>query len=123
MTKEETKENLAWRIRTDEMIAVELKENHRMKGVPYEIIAFGNIWSYKPVILWGNGVFSSLAYPGYDWMSMAVSELSAVGAPSRELAAQLNSLFGSCAVLSIMAVLVNGAMGRQRTRHLSQMDM
>ena len=26
--------------------------------------------------------FSPLAYPGYDWMSMAVS-LSAVGAPSR----------------------------------------
>ena len=30
MTKEGTEENLAWRIRTDEMIAVELKENHRM---------------------------------------------------------------------------------------------
>ena len=50
--------------------------------------------------------FSPLAYPGYDWMSMAVSELSAVGAPSRELAAQLNSLFGPCAVVSIMAVCV-----------------
>ena len=32
-------------------------------------------------------IFSPLAYPGYDWMRMAVSELSAVGAPSRELAA------------------------------------
>ena len=30
MTKEGTEENLAWRIRTDEMIAVDLKENHRM---------------------------------------------------------------------------------------------
>lgn len=50
--------------------------------------------------------FSPLAYPGYDWMRMAVSELSAVGAPSRELAAQLNSLFGPCAVVSIMAVCV-----------------
>ena len=39
-------------------------------------------------------------------MSMAVSDLSAVGAPSRELAAQLNSLFGPCAVVSIMAVCV-----------------
>ena len=37
---------------------------------------------------------------------MAVSELSAVGAPSRELAAQLNSLFGPCALVSVMAVCV-----------------
>lgn len=35
MTKEETEENLAWRIRTDEMIAVELKENYRMIGNIY----------------------------------------------------------------------------------------
>jgi len=35
MTKEETEENLAWRISTDEMIAVELKENHRMIGNIY----------------------------------------------------------------------------------------
>ena len=27
-------------------------------------------------------VLSPLAYPGYDWLSMAVSDLSAVGAPS-----------------------------------------
>lgn len=47
-------------------------------------------------------LFSPLAYPGYDWMSMAVSDLSAEGAPSRELSAQLNSLFGPCAVVSIM---------------------
>lgn len=51
-------------------------------------------------------VFSPLAYPGYDWMRMAVSELSAVGAPSRELAAQLNSLFGPCGIVSVMAVCV-----------------
>lgn len=51
-------------------------------------------------------IFSPLAYPGYDWMTMAVSELSAVGAPSRELAAQLNSLFGPCGIVSVMAVCV-----------------
>lgn len=51
-------------------------------------------------------VFSPLAYPGYDWMSMAVSDLSAVGAPSADLAARLNSLFGPCGVVSIMAVCV-----------------
>ena len=31
-------------------------------------------------------VFSPLAYPGYDWMSMAVSDLTAEGAPSLQLA-------------------------------------
>lgn len=47
---------------------------------------------------------SPLAYPGYDWMSMAVSELSAKGAPSEALANQLNALFGPCGLVSIMAV-------------------
>ena len=49
-------------------------------------------------------VFSPLAYPGYDWLSMAVSDLSAVGAPSAELAGQLNALYGPCGLVSIMAV-------------------
>lgn len=35
MTMEEVQENLAWRISTDEMIAIELKENHRMIGNVY----------------------------------------------------------------------------------------
>lgn len=49
-------------------------------------------------------VFSPLAYPGYDWLSMAVSDLSADGAPSQALAEQLNALFGPCGIVSIMAV-------------------
>lgn len=51
-------------------------------------------------------VFSPLAYPGYDWLRMAVSELSADGAPSQALAEQLNALYGPCALVSIMAVCV-----------------
>lgn len=51
-------------------------------------------------------VFSPLAYPGYDWMTMAVSELSAVGAPSADLVNRLNCLFGPCGLVSIMAVCV-----------------
>lgn len=35
MTKAEVQENLEWRISTDEMIAVELKENHKMIGNIY----------------------------------------------------------------------------------------
>lgn len=51
-------------------------------------------------------VFSPLAYPGYDWLSMAVSDLSADGAPSQALAEQLNALFGPCGIVSVMAVCV-----------------
>ena len=51
-------------------------------------------------------VFSPLAYPGYDWLSMAVSDLSAEGAPSQTLAGQLNALFGPCGLVCIMAVCV-----------------
>ena len=51
-------------------------------------------------------VFSPLSYPGYDWLSMAVSDLSAVGAPSAELANRLNALYGPCGLVSIMAVCV-----------------
>ena len=53
---------------------------------------------------------SPLAYPGYNALSMAVSDLSAVGAPSAALAERLNALFGPAAVVSAMAVCV-GASG------------
>lgn len=51
-------------------------------------------------------VFSPLAYPNYDWMSRAVSDLTAEGAPSLQLATKLNALFGPCAIVSIMAVCI-----------------
>ena len=51
-------------------------------------------------------VFSPLAYPGYDRLSMAVSDLSAEGAPSQALAERLNALFGPCGIVSVMAVCV-----------------
>ena len=50
--------------------------------------------------------FSPMAYPGYNWLSMAVSELSAQGAPSAALASRLNALFGPGALVCIMAVCV-----------------
>jgi hypothetical membrane protein len=58
-----------------------------------------SLLSYTAMVL-----FSPLAYPGYDWMSMAVSDLSAEGAPSQVLADRLNALFGPCGIVSIMAV-------------------
>lgn len=59
-------------------------------------------------------VFSPLAYPGYDWLSMAVSDLSAVGAPSAELAERLNALFGPCGIISVMAVCVGASECRSK---------
>lgn len=54
-------------------------------------------------------VFSPLACPGYNWLSMAVSDLTSVGAPSAALAERLNALFGPCAVVNVMAVCVGAA--------------
>ena len=38
-------------------------------------------------------IFSPLGYPGYNWMSQAVSDLSAQNAPSKMLWNQLSSLY------------------------------
>ena len=51
-------------------------------------------------------VFSPLAYPGYNWMEQAVSDLSAVGAPSKMLWTQLASLYEICGVVSITIVCI-----------------
>ena len=51
-------------------------------------------------------VFAPLAYPGYDWRSQAVSDLSAANAPSLTLWTQLNACFGLCGVVSVMMVCV-----------------
>lgn len=44
-------------------------------------------------------VFSPLAYPGYDWLSQAVSDLSADSSPSRVLWNQLAALYAPCGVV------------------------
>ncbi len=44
-------------------------------------------------------VFSPTAYPGYNWMLQAVSDLSAQGAPSRVLWDQLAAPHGVCSVV------------------------
>lgn len=65
----------------------------------FGILGVISLLSYTAMV-----VFSPLAYPGYNWLSMAVSDLSAEGAPSQALANQLNALFGPCGLVSIMAV-------------------
>ncbi|MDO4796802.1 MAG: DUF998 domain-containing protein [Coriobacteriales bacterium] len=44
-------------------------------------------------------VISPTAYPAYDWMSQAVSDLSAQSAPSRMLWDQLATPYGVCSVV------------------------
>lgn len=51
-------------------------------------------------------VFAPLAYPGYNWIAQAVSDLSAANAPSKMLWGQLSSLYGVCGIISIMMVCV-----------------
>lgn len=51
-------------------------------------------------------IFSPLAYPGYNWMKQAVSDLSAADAPSRVLWNQISSLYGICGLISMTLVCV-----------------
>lgn len=57
-------------------------------------------------------VFSTLAYPGYDWMAQAVSDLSASNAPSLQLWNQLSSLYNVCTLVCAMMVCV-GIQGKK----------
>ena len=61
-------------------------------------------------------VFSPLAYPGYDWMAQAVSDLSASNAPSLRLWNQLSSLYDVCTLVCAMMVCV--AIQGKKTRLL-----
>ena len=46
-------------------------------------------------------IFSPLAYPGYDWMAQAVSDLSADTAPSRVLWKRLSALYMPCGIVCV----------------------
>ena len=61
-------------------------------------------------------VFAPLAYPGYDWRSRAVSDLSAANAPSLAFWHQLSSLYGVAGIACIMMVCV--AVGGKRDKIL-----
>ena len=60
--------------------------------------------------------FAPLAYPGYDWMVQAVSDLSAANAPSLALWNQLSALYNACEVVCTTVVSI-GIQG-QKTRLL-----
>ena len=51
-------------------------------------------------------VFAPLAYPGYNWMAQAVSDLSAANAPSLALWNQLSALYKVCEVVCVTVVCI-----------------
>lgn len=51
-------------------------------------------------------VFAPLAYPGYNWLAQAVSDLSAQNAPSKMLWDQLTALYGVCGIVSVSMVCI-----------------
>ena len=51
-------------------------------------------------------IFAPLSYPGYNWLTQAVSDLSASDAPSLMLWNQLSSLYGVCGIVSITLVVI-----------------
>lgn len=60
-------------------------------------------------------IFSPLAYPGYDWMRQAVSDLSAVNAPSLSLWNKLSSVYNVCEVLCCVCVCISFSSLKSKT--------
>mgnify|MGYP002625501346 CR=1 FL=1 len=57
-------------------------------------------------------VFAPLAYPGYNRLAQAVSDLSAANAPSLALWNRLSSLYNACELVCVMMVCV-GIQGKK----------
>ncbi|WP_292140608.1 DUF998 domain-containing protein [Butyrivibrio sp.] len=51
-------------------------------------------------------IFAPLAYPGYNWMTQAVSDLSTETAPSRLLWDQLSAAYNVCSPVCMMCVAI-----------------
>lgn len=60
-------------------------------------------------------LFAPLAYPGYNWMAQAVSDLNAANAPSLALWNQLSALCNVCEVVCVTVVCI-GIQGRAAYR-------
>ena len=61
-------------------------------------------------------VFSPSAYPGYDWMAQAVSDLSAESAPSRILWNRLAAVYNICGVVCVTCVSIHVAENKLSSR-------
>ena len=61
-------------------------------------------------------IFAPLSFPGYNWMSQAVSDLSAESAPSRQLWDQISALYGTCSIICMVCVVLFVADNRISSR-------
>ena len=61
-------------------------------------------------------VFSPMAYPGYNWMAQAVSDLSAEAAPSRPLWSRLAAPYNVCGVVCATSVALFVSQARVSSR-------
>ena len=78
------------------------KEENKRKLINWlGLIGIIQLISYTAAV-----VFSPTAFPGYDWKSMAVSDLSAVEAPSRMLWEQLSAFYGVGSVVCSTCVSI-----------------
>ena len=60
--------------------------------------------------------FAPMAYPGYNWMAQAVSDLSAESAPSRPLWERLAALYNTCGVVCVTCVAIHVSEKRVASR-------
>lgn len=60
------------------------------------LLGIASFLSYTAAVL-----FAPLAYPGYNWMAQAVSDLSAANAPSLALWEQLSAFCNVCEVVCV----------------------
>ena len=67
-------------------------------------------------------VFAPLAYPGYNWMAQAVSDLSAADAPSLALWNQLSAFYNVCEVVCVTVVCL-GIQGQKTKLLRSGIDL
>jgi len=78
------------------------KEDNKKKLINWlGLIGIIQLISYTAAI-----VFSPTAFPGYDWKSMAASDLSAMDAPSRILWDQLSAFYGVGSVVCSTCVSI-----------------
>ena len=78
------------------------KEENKRKLINWlGLIGIIQLISYTTAV-----VFSPTAFPGYDWKSMAVSDLSAVDAPSRMLWDQLSAFYNVGSVVCSTCVSI-----------------
>ena len=61
-------------------------------------------------------IFAPFAYPGYNWMAQAVSDLSAEAAPSRQLWNQLAAPYNICSVICVTCVALSVSQNQVSSR-------